>query len=57
MPTSAPKPKRKPSAKRELALWKTQALSTVFKKCWAADSVNKSRKDFILVKQLKIFLK
>lgn len=31
MPTSAPNPKRKPSANRELALWKTHALSTC---CW-----------------------
>jgi hypothetical protein len=29
IPTSAPKPKRNPSANLELALWKTQALSTL----------------------------
>ena len=37
MPTSAPSPNRKPSAKRVVALWKTQALSTRFKKSSALD--------------------
>lgn len=35
MPTSAPRPKRYPSAKRVLALWKTHALSTALRKCSA----------------------
>mmetsp|Transcript_23937 Transcript_23937/g.65703 ORF Transcript_23937/g.65703 Transcript_23937/m.65703 type:complete len:214 (-) Transcript_23937:818-1459(-) len=36
MPTSAPSPKRNPSLKRVLALWKTQAASTLARKADAA---------------------
>lgn len=43
MPTSAPNPKRNPSAKRELALWNTHALSTCFWKCFADHSISKAR--------------
>lgn len=35
IPTSAPRPKRYPSAKRDEALWKTHAESTWFLKCSA----------------------
>ena len=35
MPTSAPRPRRKPSANRLEQLWKTSALSTVRKNCCA----------------------
>ena len=36
---NAPSPKRKPSAKRVLALWKTQALSVLSRKCRAVSSL------------------
>ena len=46
-----PRPKRYPSANLELALWNTQALSTVFKKCWAVCTAKKKKEMMTLTNE------